>query len=149
MCYVSRKVLKTCTDVFMQHNTNINMKTDKTLGIYLDYKNAIFMELINKMIVSRNIKFEFKEINNNHSEKEGEDVHNRKEHHLPSAYFLEICDIIRNYNMVVLFGPNEAKNELFNLLEFDHSFDTIKIQNEKSVAMSEPEMHNFVKEFYK
>ena len=125
------------------------MKTNKTLGIYLDYTNAFFMELINKMIVSRNIKFEFKEIKNTHFEKEDTNVHPRIEHHLPSAYFLEISDIIRNYNRVVLFGPNEAKNELFNLLEFDHSFDTIKIQNENSEVMSESEMHEFVKEYYK
>ena len=125
------------------------MKTNKTLGIYLDYTNAFFMELINKMIVSRNIKFEFKEKTINNSGNDGENIHKQFEHHLPSAYYLEICDIIRNYNRVVLFGPNEAKNELFNLLEFDHSFDTIKIQNENSEVMSEPEMHEFVKEYYK
>lgn len=125
------------------------MKTNKTLGIYLDYTNAFFMELINKMIVSRNIKFEFKEIINDYSGNDVENVQNQIVHHLPSAYYLEICDIIRNYNRVVLFGPNEAKNELFNLLEFDHSFDTIKIQNENSEAMTEPEMHEFVKEYYK
>jgi len=123
------------------------MKTTKTLGIYLDYTNAFFMELINKMIVSRNIKFEINEKHEKQTESVVEDIHSK--HHLPSAYFLEICDIIRNYNRVVLFGPNEAKNELFNLLEFDHSFDAIKIKNENSEVMSEEQMHDFVKEFYK
>jgi len=125
------------------------MKTTKTLGIYLDYTNAFFMELINKMIVSRNIKFEINEKNEKQPVSVDEEIHIYNKRHLPSAYYLEICDIIRNYDRVVLFGPNEEKNELFNLLKFDHSFDTIKIQNENSVIMSEVQMHDFVKEFYK
>ena len=124
------------------------MKTNKQLAIYIDNSNAFLMELINKMIVSRNIEFEFKEKGKNFPKKDDEKAHNQIKHHLPSAYYLEICDIIRNYNRVVLFGPNEAKNELFSLLEFDHSFDTIKIKNENSEAMSEPEMHKFVKKIY-
>lgn len=125
------------------------MKTIKTLGIYLDYTNAFFMELINKMIVSRNIKFEINEIDKVHPESVFEEIHIHNKHHLPSAYYLEICDIIRNYDRVVLFGPNDEKNELFDLLKFDHSFDSIKIQNENSEIMSEAQMHDFVKEFYK
>jgi len=125
------------------------MKTTKTLGIYLDYTNAFFMELINTMIVSRNIKFEVSVNNVTQPESVVGDIHIHNKHHLPSAYYLEICDIIRNYDRVVLFGPNEAKNELFKLLEFDHSFDSIKIKNENSESMSEVQMHDFVKEFFK
>ena len=133
----------------MQHYKISNMKTTKTLGIYLDYTNAFFMELINTMIVSRNIKFEVNEKKDKLPESIVDEIQIHNKHHLPSAYYLEISDIIRNYNRVVLFGPNEAKNELFNLLEFDHSFDTIKIQNENSESMTEVQMHDFVKEFYK
>jgi len=122
------------------------MNTKKQLGIYIDFSNAYLMELINKMIVSRSIEFEYPkvgdEINSNHKTVD-------KKHHLQSAYYLELSEIIRNYNQVVLFGPNDAKNELFNLLEFDHNFDMIKIKNVNTDKMNENQIHDFVKEFYK
>ena len=122
------------------------MNTKKQLGIYIDFSNAYLMELINKMIVSRSIEFEYP--------KAGDELNLNKKladdkHHLQSAYYLELSEIIRNYNQVVLFGPNEAKNELFNLLEFDHNFDMIKIKNVNTDKMTENQIHDFVKEFYK
>jgi hypothetical protein len=126
------------------------MKTIKQLGIYIDYTNAFLMELINKMIVSRNIEFE----NNNEIEIYKDIsiipvIDKEKHHHLRSAYYLELCDIIKNYNQVVLFGPNDAKNELFNLLEFDHNFDSIKIYNENTANLTEIQMHDYVKMYFK
>jgi ADP-heptose:LPS heptosyltransferase len=126
------------------------MKTIKQLGIYIDYTNAFLMELINKMIVSRIIEFE----NNIEIEKYQDnfikpEIDKENQHHLRSAYYLELCDIIRNYNQVVLFGPNDAKNELFNLLKFDHNFDSIKINNGNSDNLTEIQMHDYVKMYYK
>ena len=125
------------------------MKSIKQLGIYLDFTNAFLMELINKQIVSRNIKFESitKEIKVNQDKKDTI-AQNKVKHQIPSAYLLEICDIIRNYHQVVLFGPNEAKNDLFNLLEFDHNFDDIKIENINTGTMVESQKHDFLKEYY-
>jgi len=126
------------------------MKTIKQLGIYIDYSNAFLMELINKMIVSRNIEFENnKEPEIYHDNSIKPEIDKEIQHHLRSAYYLELCDIIRNYNQVVLFGPNDAKNELFNLLEFDHNFDSIKINNENTDNLSEVQMHNYVKTYFK
>jgi hypothetical protein len=125
------------------------MKTIKQLGIYIDYKNAFLMELINKLIVSRNIEFEYPtDSDSTHEESVKQEFNKEKQQHLPSAYYLDLCDVIRNYDQVVLFGPNDAKNELFNLLEFDHNFDTIKIHNENTTDLTEIQMHNFVKNYY-
>lgn len=126
------------------------MKTSKKLGIYIDYTNAFLMELINKMIVSRKIKFEYNDIVQKNNEEEPLiSITESLEKHLKSAYLIEISDIIGNYNQVVLFGPNETKNELFNLLEFDHNFDHIKIENVNTGKMDEIQTHDFVKEYYK
>lgn len=126
------------------------MKTSKKLGIYIDYTNAFLMEMINKMIVSRNIKFEYNAKIQNHSmDKLSLPSSGNPDKHLQSAYMIEISDIISNYNQVVLFGPNETKNELFNLLEFDHNFDHIKIENVNTGKMNENQTHDFVKEYYK
>ena len=125
------------------------MKTIKQLGIYIDYTNAFLMELINKMIVSRDIEFENnKEIEIYQDNSIKYVIDNEKHHHLRSAYYLELCDIIKNYNQVVLFGPNDAKNELFNLLEFDHNFDSIKIHNENTDNLTEIQMHDYVKMYF-
>ena len=125
------------------------MKTIKQLGIYIDYKNAFLMELINRLIVSRNIEFEDPTVSDLiHEESIKQEINKEKQQHLPSAYYLELCDVIRNYDQVVLFGPNDAKNELFNLLEFDHNFDSIKIHNENTDNLDEIQMHNFVKMYF-
>jgi len=125
------------------------MKTNKQLAIYIDNSNAFLMELINKMIVSRNIEFELKKYKDGSNDNHHGEVNMIEEHRLQSAYFLDMCEIIKNYDQVVLFGPTEIKNELFNLLEFDHNFDSIKIQNVNTDKMNENEMHDFVKEYYK
>ena len=122
----------------------------KQLAIYMDFSNAYLMELTNKMIVSRNIEFE----NNKKGQEDSLNriallSHSNAEHHLQSAYYIEISNIIRNYNQVVLFGPNDAKNELFRLLEFDHNFDNIKIQNVNTDTMTQNQIHDFVKEYFK
>ena len=124
-------------------------KAIKQLGIYMDYSNAYLMELIDKNIVSRNIEFESngKDVHVN-SLKQTETASSNIKRHLQSAYYLELCEIIRNYNQVVLFGPAQTKDELFNLLEFDHNFDTIKIKNINTDKMNEIQIHNFLKEYY-
>jgi len=126
------------------------MKAYKQLGIYIDFTNAFLMELINKQIISRNIEFGIKsnEKIQQHSDKTAASTQNLLKHPIPSAFLLEICDVIRNYHQVVLFGPNEAKDELFNLLEFDHNFEGIKIENVNTGHLTEFQKHDFLKEFY-
>ena len=126
-----------------------NMKTFKQLGIYIDFTNAFLMELINNQIISRNIEFGTKSTEKiQHPGKPETSTQNQEKHPIPSAYLLEICDVISNYHKVVLFGPNEAKNELFNLLEFDHNFEGIKIENVNTGQLTEFQKHDFLKEFY-
>jgi len=40
-----------------------------------------------------------------------------KEEQEELAYYKAIASAIEQYNKVLLFGPSEAKNELFNLLK--------------------------------
>ena len=127
-----------------------NMKANKKLGIYIDYTSAYLMELINKNIISRTIEFE--SVDNNadtNPDNLDEKDFSKKQHHLQSAYFIEISDIISNYNQVILFGPSESKTELFNLLEFNHDFDHIRIQNVNTDEMTPDQSHDFVKEYFK
>ncbi len=126
------------------------MKTNKQLGIYLDYTHAFLMEFENELIVSRDIEFEFDKKSKADPDNDDELAQRKeKHHHLQPAYFFDICDIIKNYNQVVLFGPNDAKDELFNLLGFDRDFKNMKIQNIDTDKMTDVQIHDFVKEYYK
>ena len=131
------------------HTIMTNTKANKKLGIYIDYTNAYLMELIDKNIVSRNIEFESSEKEVAATTKKHSDTaETKREQHLQTAYYLEICDIISNYNQVVLFGPADVKNNLYNQLKFDHDFDYIKIHTINTDKMTQEQIHDFVKEYY-
>ena len=122
----------------------------KQLGIYMDHAHAFLMELEGGMIVSRNIISGWSETN----EKPKRDGHLMNCHHdekkqLQSAYYHEISDIIRHYQQVVLFGPTDAKNELHNLLSDNHLFKDIKIKLVETDKLTDVQMHEFVKEYFK
>jgi hypothetical protein len=124
------------------------MTKRKCLGIWMDHSNAFLLELVNDTIIQNTIVSEFtyseKEFDLNIHEKE---VH-KKEQHKQSGYYKKLSEIIKGFREVVLFGPTEAKTELFNLLETDHLFEKIKIDVLNSDKMTENQMHAFVREYF-
>ena len=121
----------------------------KQLAIFMDDKNALFMELYNHMIVSRNIVFKSKEneeyIQYNYSMPSfGSD-----KHHHELAYYKEISNIIRHYQQVVLFGPIDAENEVYRLLKTDEHFKKIKIDFVYTKEMTDFQIHEFALDYYK
>lgn len=74
-------------------------------------------------------------------------MHNREQHE-EAAYYKELGEIIRNYEGVVLFGPTDAKKELFNTLKADHRFANIKIEVQNTDKMTENQQHAFVREHF-
>jgi hypothetical protein len=125
------------------------MEKIKQIGIWMDHSSAILMELHDDTIIESKIVSEF-----THQEKEnslmskGEKHMHIKEHHLQLSYFKKLSEIIRNYQNVILFGPTDAKDELFNLLKTDHLFNNIKIEVKHSDKMTKNKMHDFVKEYF-
>ena len=75
-------------------------------------------------------------------------MHN-KEKHMQAAYYKTIGEGIKTFGNVVLFGPTEAKTELYNLLRDDHQFDAIRIEIKDTGKMTEKMMHAFVKDYFK
>ena len=74
-------------------------------------------------------------------------MHN-KEQHDQSAYYKHLGEVILNYKEVLLFGPTEAKTELFNLLKADHRFSEIRFQIKSADKMTENQQHAFVKDHF-
>ena len=124
------------------------MNNIRKLGIWMDHSNAYLMELANEIIVQKVVS----ELTNHETEfnfYKGEKLIHKKEQHLQLSYYKKIGDVIKKYQDVVLFGPTDAKNELLNLIKTDHLFEGIKIEVKNSDKMTEDQMQNFVRDYFK
>jgi stalled ribosome rescue protein Dom34 len=74
-------------------------------------------------------------------------MHN-KEQQLQSKYYRKLMTVVKNYKEVILFGPTDAKEELFNVIASDNRFENINIQVKQTDKMTAKQKHNFVKEFF-
>lgn len=124
--------------------------TAKDLGIWMDHQSANLMEFTTGLISTKTIDSKF-----THAEKEqtlakSENLMHHKEQHEQADYYKELGEIIRNYDEVLLFGPTDAKVELYNTLKDDHLFANIKIEVVEADKMTENQQHAFVhKHFFK
>src|SRR5471030_2674345 len=124
------------------------MTIAKDLGIWMDHTNAHLMEFTAGPIETKTIDSKF-----THEEKEqtlgkGENLMHNKEQHEQANYYRELEEIIRNYDDVMLFGPTDAKVELYNSLKDDHLFAKIKIEVIQADKMTENQQHAFVRKHF-
>ena len=125
------------------------MQITKRLGIWIDHANAHLMELVSGPIKTTLIKAKFGSQEKRETIEKSEKGMHQKQNHEGLAYYKEIGKVILNYNDVLLFGPTEAKTELFNLLRTDHRFDKIKIVIEPADKMTENQEYAFVRDYFK
>jgi hypothetical protein len=124
------------------------MTSAKKLGIWMDHANAHLMEFTTDPIETKTVESKF-----THEVKElalhkGENRMHNKEQHQQAEYYDKLGDVIKKYEEVVLFGPTDAKVELFNHLTKDHHFDKVKIKVEHADKMTENQQHAFVKKYF-
>ena len=124
------------------------MKTIKRLGIWMDHSIAYLMELTDDRLIQHSVLSEFTHEEKEFSLSKNEKLMHNKENHQQSSYYKKLCDSIKNYQEVIVFGPTSAKNELLNLIRADHLFDNIKIEIRDTDKMEENQMHAFVKEYF-
>jgi hypothetical protein len=121
-----------------------NMKKSKKMGIWMDHSRAILMEVANDKIITNYVESDAtkpeKDFNVNKSEK----LIHTKENHLQSEYYKKLGGIMVNFSEVIIFGPTEAKRELFNILRADHLFNDTRIDLVDSDKLSEVQMQEFV-----
>ena len=123
------------------------MKASKRLGIWMDHAHAHLIEYSDPMSTKfLTSKFTFDE--KERSLVKSERMMHNKEQHEESEYYKEIGEHIRKYDEVLLFGPTDAKVELFNMMEADHNFSKIKIAVKQADKMTENEEHAFVKDYF-
>jgi hypothetical protein len=124
------------------------MTTATNLGIWMDHSVAHLMELTTDSVESKTIESKFTHQDKVHSLGKSENLMHNKEQHQQAAYYKELGEIIGEYEDVVLFGPTDAKLELFNILKADHRFSHIKIEVKQADKMTENQQHAFVKDYF-
>ncbi|MCZ8196289.1 MAG: hypothetical protein O9267_01625 [Flavobacterium sp.] len=125
------------------------MKTVKKIGIWMDHATAHLIEFSSEaketQIITSDFTFQDKEETLQRSESE---MHN-KEQHKHATFYKNIAAEIKKFDEVLLFGPTDAKVELFNLIRENHSYDNIKIEFKSADKMSDTEQHKFVRDYFK
>jgi hypothetical protein len=124
------------------------MKTKKYMGIWMDHANANLIELTAAPLTSNKIISEFTHQQKEDTLTKSENVMHNKEQHQQAAYYKNISHAFRDFDGVVLFGPTNAKAELFNLVKADHHFDKVNIEMKETDKMTDTEQHAFVKKYF-
>ncbi len=123
------------------------MKIPKKLGVWMDHSIAHVIELQHNSIRSNTI-----ESLSQQGEKQNfghdESLKQNTEQDQLSDYFKRLSTVIIGYPEILLFGPTNAKTELYNLLKEDRHFDNIKIEIETTDNLTENQMHAYVKEHF-
>ncbi len=120
----------------------------KEVGIYMDHASAHIMELTIDPIAITSIKSDFTHTVKEETITKSEILMHHKEQHEESGYYKKLAELIRHYEHVLLFGPTEAKMELYNLLNADHRFEAIHLEVRDSDKLTENQQTAFVIKYF-
>ncbi len=124
------------------------MTIAKNLGIWMDHSSAHLMEFTADPIETKIISSEFTHQKKEFSLSKSENLMHNMEQHQQSEYYKNLGEAIKNYEEVILFGPTDAKVELFNVLRADHRFEKTKIEIKQTDKMTENQQHAFVRNYF-
>lgn len=124
------------------------IQPERKLGIWLDHSNAHLMELTNNSISTTTVESTFSHAKKIETIEKSEQLMHNKEQHEQLAYYKVLEEIILSYTNVILFGPTDAKIELFNLIKNNRQFEHIKITTLPADKMTENQQHAFVKDYF-
>ena len=125
------------------------MKALKKLGIWMDHSNAYLIEFSSEVKETKTITSDFTFQDKVETLQRSESEMHNKEQHKQTTFYKNLAAVIKDYNEVLLFGPTDAKVELFNFLKENHKYDNIKIEVKNADKMSDVEQHHFVRDYFK
>ena len=131
----------------INHKSN-KIKDMRKLGIWMDHSKAFLMEVTSGPILQHQLQSDFNFQHRESSLQKSELLMHNREQHEQSIYYKTIAETIADFNDVLLFGPTDAKDELFNLIRANRLFDAINITVQNSDIMTEVQMHIHVREFF-
>jgi len=125
------------------------MKATKRVGIWMNHSLARVMEYSVEDHKVKILESDIKGLDNQEGVQHSESLLHHKENQNIKAFYKDIIAILKDYDEIVLFGPTEAKTELYNLIREDHKYDHLKIQTKPADKMSPAEEHAFVVNHFK
>lgn len=120
------------------------MKRNKKLGIWMDNSIAHLMEFSEEPFEVKTIESKFTRQEKEKKLAKGESFMFNNEQQLQSDYYKKIGNVISHYDDVLLFGPTNAKKELYNLLKEDSHYSGIKIKIMETDKMNPKQKQAFV-----
>jgi hypothetical protein len=124
------------------------MKSKKQLGIWMDHSVAHIMNLSNGKMVTNTLESTPAFPEQIQNLRMDESLMHNKEQNQRKDFFKNLCDVIKDYDEVLLFGPTDAKKELFNILKENRQFEKIKIEVKSADNMTANQEEDFVKEYF-
>ncbi|MEP7321679.1 MAG: hypothetical protein ABI761_07155 [Saprospiraceae bacterium] len=108
----------------------------KRLGIWMDHSHAHIKEYRNELSDVFEKDYDASQSKKSHVVHGESSMHN-KEESLQAEFYKNLGKVIAEYKEVLLFGPSEAKSELYNVLKSDQQFANIKIEVKNSGKLSD------------
>lgn len=124
------------------------MKQINKTGIWMDHSIAHLTRYSFNSLSTSTIESLANSTNPELSEITSENNIQKKEQYQDSEYFKRIIGAIKEVDEILLFGPTDAKTELFNLLKEDHHFDNKSIEVVNADKMTEKQEHAFVRKYF-
>jgi hypothetical protein len=123
-------------------------KDNKKIGIWMDYSSANMIEYYDNPSPIQTIESNFTlDVKENALRSSEYTMHN-KENNYKAKYFKSLSEVIQTYDDVLLFGPCDAKKELYNILKDDHHYDKINIELKQSDKMTTNQLQAFVRHHF-
>ena len=114
----------------------------------MDYTNAHIMEYAVDNYHIDTLSSNLEKADKQEAFTHGENLLHHKEQQANQAYYKALIEIIKKYDDVLLFGPSNAKTELYNRIKTLPHLNTIKIATQAAEKMSDKQMHAFVTQYF-
>ena len=105
----------------------------------MDHSSANLMTY-QDIIETHIIELSFSHQNKMATLQQSESGMHHKEQQLQEEYYKQIGKEILKYDKILIFGPTNAKTELYNYITKDHHFDTIKFEIQNTNKMTKNEI---------
>lgn len=124
------------------------MSIIKKVGVWLDHSSAHLIEFAIENEESKTMTSAFTHKQKEKTWDKSENLMHHKEQQEQGAYFKSLANAIKGYDEVLLFGPTDAKHELYNLLKNDPHFAKTIIDVQDAGKMSENQEQAFVRDHF-
>ncbi|OYZ48757.1 MAG: hypothetical protein B7Y15_11435 [Bacteroidetes bacterium 24-39-8] len=125
-----------------------NMKNNRCLGVWMDHHEAHLMEYSLEQPNMKTIYSGFTSEQRSESLEKGEKLMHHKENQMQEQFYKQLGIEMQEYDEVLLFGPTEAKVELFNLLREMKACSHIHFSLRQAERMTANQQQAFVKDFF-